>query len=693
MRTLKRFLLLTIVACFTCISVKAQSGAWKFIATGDGSSYAIDKDGALWSWGWNESGQLGIGGGNNKYSIPQRVGEENNWAFVTAGKAYAFFIKKDGTLWAVGDNSKNVQGVGDGQSHKVLTQVGTDRDWKTVAVTRFFGYSALAIKTNGTLWAWGEGESGALGLGNYKNYATPTQVGTDNDWKDVSVGNGFTIALKNDGSLWGWGWNARGCLWDLPMLVKVPTQMGTETDWVSVFAVAETAYGIKTDGSLWVWGYCDNNTFGFDNPELTEIKAPKKVETLNGKVKFISGYDAGRTAVVEENGKDIVYTWGSNADEALGNGKGVAADAGSGIEMSPVPTKINLPEDIVFEQLACGEGFSILRGSNDKLYGWGKNRGGQLGNYCPEDQMTFVQSPIKVGEKSEQTDETLTFSSEEIPGSLLGIKKLKLVGAWGTSDFQKLTQTIGNNSGFPPAGNTVIEEIDMSGATIKPNTSLFVPNGLSNAGTFQGCKALKVFVMPSAEEQANIVNLRSAFQNCTALTELDLTGCVNVKEMTDMMFGCKSIKKIDISNCVNVKGSESAFDRCEALEEIIMPAQFTLGKFTFGYCHQLKLIDWSRYGGDTAPDMPNDLFQDLDNDVLTNITLIVPETSFDSFVNHNDWKKLNVVKASATSVSGVEQTSNEKSYIYNLNGIIVGSDLKQLKKGIYIINGKKVVVD
>ena len=96
------------------VSATAQTETWKFVTAGDGSTYAIKADGSLWAWGWNESGQLGIGGGPEKTAVPQQVGTETNWKSAASGQAFAFFIKKDGTLWATGDNSKGIQGVGDG---------------------------------------------------------------------------------------------------------------------------------------------------------------------------------------------------------------------------------------------------------------------------------------------------------------------------------------------------------------------------------------------------------------------------------------------------------------------------------------------------------------------------------------------------------------------------------------------------
>lgn len=197
-----------LVAVLGVCGVNAQTHTWKSVNTGDGTTYAIDKDGSLWSFGWNESGQMGIDDKTQKISVPTQVGTDKDWAMTNAGQAYGFFIKNDGTLWAAGDNTNGVSGVGDGAtSHKVPTQVGKDSNWKTVSCSRFFGHTASAIKTDGTLWAWGDGRSGQLGIGSYSSKTIPTQVGTDNDWAQVSLGNEFTIALKTDGTLWGWGVN------------------------------------------------------------------------------------------------------------------------------------------------------------------------------------------------------------------------------------------------------------------------------------------------------------------------------------------------------------------------------------------------------------------------------------------------------------------------------------------------------
>ena len=668
-----------------------ENKVWDFVTTGDGSTYAIDRSGSLWSWGWNESGQLGINGGDVKVSIPQDISNGKKWKFAVSGQAYAFFIGDDGTLWAVGDNSKGVSGVGDGTAHKVLTQVGADLNWESVAVTRFFGYSAFGIKTDGTLWAWGEGENGSLGLGNYTNVPTPKQVGADTDWKQVSVGQYFTVAIKNDGSLWGWGWNNRSQLPGHETHVKFPVQLGEDKNWTSVFAVAESVYGIKTDGSLWVWGYGGHNILGINNPEIELLEVPTKVSVVKGYVHSITGSENTRVVLVSPDGTKEgprkVMAWGTNADGALGNGTGVSVENTDQISFIGEPVEVEFKENVNIIEIAGGEGFTIARDDTGKLWGWGKNRGGQLGDFSTEDQMTFVTSPIKVGIKNGegQQDNVFTFTPETIPASLKGARKIILEGEWGTSDFTALTSTLGNNSGFPPAGNSTLEEVDMSKANIKSETSLYVPFGISNCGTFQGCRALTAVVMPSAEQAANFTNLKAAFQNCEALTDIDLTGCINVNVFDDTFFGCSSLTKVDLSNCKSITATESLFDKCASLKEVILPAQMTLSKYTFGGCTALETINWSKFAGDAAPDFPRDLFQYVED--LKKIKLYVPESVFDSFASHANWSALTVIAMSGIETITDEEDGNSVVQIFSFDGRYIGGNeiYEELPNGTYII--------
>ena len=88
-------------------------------------------------------------------------------------------------------------------------QIGTDKDWKTISA----GWDhALAVKYNGTLWAWGRDNYGQLGDSTKVSRLSPMKVDNSSDWKDISAGYQHSLATKADGTLWSWGYNYYGQL-------------------------------------------------------------------------------------------------------------------------------------------------------------------------------------------------------------------------------------------------------------------------------------------------------------------------------------------------------------------------------------------------------------------------------------------------------------------------------------------------
>ena len=132
---------------------------------------------------------------------------EGAFVSIAAGVRHSLGIKRDGSLWAWGDNGHGQLGLGDAALRDRPTRVGGDRDW--LAVTAAFDHT-LALKRDGSLWAWGYGEYGQLGLGDLAMCDRPTRLVGDGDWAAVATGLGHTLALQRDGSLWAWGFNGGG---------------------------------------------------------------------------------------------------------------------------------------------------------------------------------------------------------------------------------------------------------------------------------------------------------------------------------------------------------------------------------------------------------------------------------------------------------------------------------------------------
>jgi alpha-tubulin suppressor-like RCC1 family protein len=200
---------------------------WAAAASGGDFSLALKRDGTLWAFGLNVFGNLGLGDTATRRS-PTQVGSASDWAAVSAGINYSLALKRDGSLWAWGGNSFGELGLGDTTERHSPTQVGSARDWASIAS---LGHHSLALKKDGTLWAWGENSYGELGLGGTADRHSPTLVGSAHDWAAIAHGAAdyyHTLALKKDGTLWAWGFNRFGQLGLGDTTDRhVPTQVGT----------------------------------------------------------------------------------------------------------------------------------------------------------------------------------------------------------------------------------------------------------------------------------------------------------------------------------------------------------------------------------------------------------------------------------------------------------------------------------
>jgi alpha-tubulin suppressor-like RCC1 family protein len=260
---------------------------WAQVSAGAGDTLAIKTDGTLWAWGANGDGQLGDGT-TASHTSPVQIGTDTHWARVSTGP-HTVAIKTDGTLWAWGLNSSGELGDGTTSSagcscKPAPEQIGSDTHWVQASVGVFH---TAATKTDGTLWTWGENNSGQLGNGTFSGpdcsgfcNPTPTQVGSDTHWAHVAAGSGgaHNVAIKTDGTLWAWGLNSNGQLGDNTTTHQAtPEQIGTDTDWAQASAGDAHTMAIKTDGTLWAWGW---NVFGqLGDGTTSDQHTPERIGT------------------------------------------------------------------------------------------------------------------------------------------------------------------------------------------------------------------------------------------------------------------------------------------------------------------------------------------------------------------------------------------------------------------------------
>ncbi len=376
---------------------------------------AVRSDGTLWVWGYNRNGQLGLGDTLDR-NVPVQVGVDNDWVAVAAGQWQSFAIRANGSLWATGYNIEGQLGMGDTVERHLFTQVGIDTDWVTVSG----GYwHELAIKANGTLWSWGKNEWGALGLGDTDKRLIPAQVGTDRDWVQADAGVDYSHALKANGAIWAWGWNADGYLGiGNPLSQYSPVQVGTDRDWTMIRTGISANWALKSNGRLSVWGTTQGGSFGLGYYGAT-LNTPTQLFYDNDWVSMTNGYDLtfaiksggsvwyagdgrwGEFGIGAFNVFDSIITyrdpglsewvsastggshslalrsdgslwaWGGNSDGQLGFGNLNEYDQYS-------PQQVGNGHNWI--AMAAGGDHNLALQANGRMYSWGRNSYGQLGN-------------------------------------------------------------------------------------------------------------------------------------------------------------------------------------------------------------------------------------------------------------------------------------------------------------------------
>jgi alpha-tubulin suppressor-like RCC1 family protein len=265
----------------TYVQYPIQIGAdtdWKSVEAGRIHNVALKEDGTLWTWGIDSEGVLGNGINVYNHNDPTQIGNDNIWIHFSVGYLHSFAIKSDGSLWGWG---RNTSGEVDGSIYHYRvepTQITDSYDWATVDAGNTH---SLAVKKDGTLWAWGDNSYGVLGNGSISGVKIkPTQIGVETNWKYVSAGREHSLAIKTDGTLWAWGNNYYNQLGDGTGTNRMePIQIGTDNDWVSISAGTHHSMAFKADGSLWSWGYNNSAIQNVGDGGNVSVKTPKRIES------------------------------------------------------------------------------------------------------------------------------------------------------------------------------------------------------------------------------------------------------------------------------------------------------------------------------------------------------------------------------------------------------------------------------
>ena len=343
----------------------------------ESACYVITEDGALYVWGKNSYGQLGVGDEVNK-NTPIKVTAINGkvMELIISNSFSVYAILEDGSLYSWGKNSYGQLGVGDEVNKNTPTKVNLPGKIKELITTN--GSSVYALMEDSSLYSWGKNSYGQLGVGDEVNKNTPTKVNLPGKIKELITTGSSVYALMEDSSLYSWGENSYGQLGVGDEVNKnTPTKVNLPSKIKELITTGLSSYAILKDDSLYAWGYNSDGQLGVGDEVDKDI--PTKVTAINGKVMelIISNYFS--VYAILEDGS--LYSWGENNSGELGVGDKIDKNT---------PTIVNLPGKIKKLITSSSASHAILE--DGSLYAWGKNYYGELGIGSNEDKNT----PTKV---------------------------------------------------------------------------------------------------------------------------------------------------------------------------------------------------------------------------------------------------------------------------------------------------------
>ncbi|QHT60950.1 MerR family transcriptional regulator [Paenibacillus lycopersici] len=330
----------------------------KYTAGGYEHTLAIKADGTAWGWG-----NFGEGSGG-AVAAPVQLLSDVKMVAGASGHYHSFAVRSDGTVWGWGSNSHGQLGSG-GKDREYVEKPIPVAGIDAVEAVSAGVFHALALRTDRSVWSWGQNWYGQLGDGTTAQRSEPAMVSGMTDVLEVAAGFFHSMALKADGTVWRWGGFGDSTP-AFPILNEslAPVRLDALAHIAFIAAGGSHGVALQDDGSVWTWGYNNEGQLGDGTVMNGSSPEPRKVPGLTN----VAAIAAGGAFTLALRTDGTVWSWGANSFGELGDGTN---------ERRSVPAPIGKLADVV--HIAAGTKHAMAMTKDGRFWVWGSNDHGQLG--------------------------------------------------------------------------------------------------------------------------------------------------------------------------------------------------------------------------------------------------------------------------------------------------------------------------
>lgn len=354
-------------SALTPVSVIGSIKTFCQIGAGNATTAAIDKYGKIWSWGFNNSGQLGNGANTEQCTPVALAGATKTFCKLSLSNGQTLALDKNGRAWGWGFNAAAL--LGDNSVTARNTPVSVAGATKTFCEIAAGSQHAVAIDKYGNTWAWGPNDSGQLGANIPRSIRSPKSIvlGANKTFCHITTGGNFSVSIDKNGRLWAWGQNTTGFIGDNSTTARYTplSVLGSVKTFCKVSSGSNFTLAITNSGRIWAWGGNGNGRLG-DNSTTSRLTPVAVLGSIKTFCQIYGG--SAHSMAIDKYGK--AWAWGNNSFGALGDNSVTQ-------RLTPVAVAGALK---TFCQISGGVAFTIALTNSGRAWGWGDNYGGQIGS-------------------------------------------------------------------------------------------------------------------------------------------------------------------------------------------------------------------------------------------------------------------------------------------------------------------------